>query len=292
MINCYFDESGNSGSILLTEDNKTFDNQFSFTLACICINKERVVDFESDILKLKKKHNIQLQELKCDKIYKKRDNFIFDLLEILKKYDVNILVELVDKKYNLCCNIFNHLFIPWDELCYDYEDNLIASYITDLLYDKISDEFLIKFSRAAKELSKDSVEDLFDCLLDELKSIHSECDVSKLVLRSKKRFLEESMKNVDAYTIFLPEPDPNLKGKNITMLPNLSSFTNIIARLNKIYKRDLSLINVIHDEQVHYELILNKYKIDPALATGPFITTTNDVIGLLLYFLIGWGLYF
>ncbi len=39
-------------------------------------------------------------------------------------------------------------------------------------------------------------------------------------------------------------------------------------------------------------LILNKYKIDPALATGPFITTTNDVIGLLLYFLIGWALYF
>ena len=39
-------------------------------------------------------------------------------------------------------------------------------------------------------------------------------------------------------------------------------------------------------------LILNKYKIDPALATGPFITTTNDVIGLLIYFLIGMILYF
>ena len=39
-------------------------------------------------------------------------------------------------------------------------------------------------------------------------------------------------------------------------------------------------------------LILNKYKIDPALATGPFITTTNDIIGLLIYFLIGSVLYF
>ena len=39
-------------------------------------------------------------------------------------------------------------------------------------------------------------------------------------------------------------------------------------------------------------LILNKYKIDPALATGPFITTTNDIIGLLIYFLIGMTLYF
>ena len=39
-------------------------------------------------------------------------------------------------------------------------------------------------------------------------------------------------------------------------------------------------------------LVLNKYKIDPALATGPFITTTNDVIGLLIYFLIGGVIYF
>ena len=31
-------------------------------------------------------------------------------------------------------------------------------------------------------------------------------------------------------------------------------------------------------------LLLNKYKIDPALATGPFITTVNDIFGLLIYY--------
>ena len=30
-------------------------------------------------------------------------------------------------------------------------------------------------------------------------------------------------------------------------------------------------------------LILNRFKIDPALATGPFITTMNDIVGLLIY---------
>jgi magnesium transporter len=33
-------------------------------------------------------------------------------------------------------------------------------------------------------------------------------------------------------------------------------------------------------------LLLNKFKIDPAIATGPFITTSNDIIGLLAYMLI------
>ena len=34
-------------------------------------------------------------------------------------------------------------------------------------------------------------------------------------------------------------------------------------------------------------LTLKKYKVDPALATGPFITTVNDVLGLFIYFIIG-----
>jgi magnesium transporter len=34
-------------------------------------------------------------------------------------------------------------------------------------------------------------------------------------------------------------------------------------------------------------LVLEKFEIDPALATGPFITTINDVIGLGVYFMLG-----
>lgn len=34
-------------------------------------------------------------------------------------------------------------------------------------------------------------------------------------------------------------------------------------------------------------LVMNKYKIDPALATGPFVTTLNDVVGLFIYFTVG-----
>jgi magnesium transporter len=34
-------------------------------------------------------------------------------------------------------------------------------------------------------------------------------------------------------------------------------------------------------------MTLNKFKIDPALATGPFVTTLNDIFGLIIYFSIG-----
>lgn len=38
-------------------------------------------------------------------------------------------------------------------------------------------------------------------------------------------------------------------------------------------------------------LVLHRVKIDPALATGPFITTLNDIIGLFLYLMIGRMMY-
>ena len=33
-------------------------------------------------------------------------------------------------------------------------------------------------------------------------------------------------------------------------------------------------------------LLLHRFNIDPALATGPFITTSNDICGILIYFSI------
>jgi magnesium transporter len=33
-------------------------------------------------------------------------------------------------------------------------------------------------------------------------------------------------------------------------------------------------------------LILRKLDIDPAIATGPFVTTSVDILGVLLYFMI------
>ena len=33
-------------------------------------------------------------------------------------------------------------------------------------------------------------------------------------------------------------------------------------------------------------IVLDKYGVDPALATGPFITTSNDIIGIIIYFTI------
>jgi magnesium transporter len=51
----------------------------------------------------------------------------------------------------------------------------------------------------------------------------------------------------------------------------------------------LALITVVINAAVvgtFIPIFLNKRGIDPAIATGPFITTSNDVLGILIYFSI------
>ena len=38
-------------------------------------------------------------------------------------------------------------------------------------------------------------------------------------------------------------------------------------------------------------LVLNHFDIDPAVATGVFITTTNDILGVLVYFTVASSIY-
>jgi len=60
------------------------------------------------------------------------------------------------------------------------------------------------------------------------------------------------------------------------------------------YTVSLSLFCVIINAGIlgtFIPLMLNRFKIDPALATGPFITTMNDLLGLFIYFFIGQLMY-
>ena len=39
-------------------------------------------------------------------------------------------------------------------------------------------------------------------------------------------------------------------------------------------------------------ILLSKFGVNPALASGPFITTSNDLLGLTVYFIVAHVLYF
>ncbi|HYQ56126.1 MAG TPA: magnesium transporter [Draconibacterium sp.] len=63
----------------------------------------------------------------------------------------------------------------------------------------------------------------------------------------------------------------------------------VSGNMNLTYSVSISLFIVIIFASLFgtvIPLILNRFKIDPALATGPFITTMNDILGMMIYLTI------
>lgn len=70
----------------------------------------------------------------------------------------------------------------------------------------------------------------------------------------------------------------------------LFSFAYVFNEVRLALVVSISLLTVIIFAAIFgtmIPLVLNRYKIDPALATGPFVTTSNDVLGLFIYFTVG-----
>ena len=70
------------------------------------------------------------------------------------------------------------------------------------------------------------------------------------------------------YNWFFPADDDAIKAQVTTMAVTLSLFGVILFA--SVFG---SLV----------PLVLEKLKIDPAIATGPFVTVTNDIVGMIIY---------
>ena len=72
----------------------------------------------------------------------------------------------------------------------------------------------------------------------------------------------------------------------ISMLVYIYNFIRFGASATVSYSVSISLFAVVMFASIFGTLVpmtLEKLKIDPAIATGPFISITNDIIGMLMY---------
>lgn len=76
--------------------------------------------------------------------------------------------------------------------------------------------------------------------------------VEQMVRDAIVEYKEMRVENSRAHIRFLPSPDLNKHGKNVWMLPNLTSFTNIYARINYFRKRQLDGVRIVHDSSLNW----------------------------------------
>lgn len=255
----YLDESGHSGDAVNSGDEFDFKGQPFFALAAVGIEDEAFIAARID--ELKALHRIPPSELKSKSLTSK-SKFVLDVISFLESIDAPILVELVDKRFFIIANIVSFQLTP---ACMSFPEGASTSYIrngiADFLCAEAPNELLDIFAQACLEPSDENVLLSFSALQElgekrrKLVGPVAEC-LCLMVEDARSEYLELKAGDANAYLQFLPPPDHNKRNKRVWMLPNLTSFTNIYARLNLFFSKKLSGIRIVHDQQLEIEEIL------------------------------------
>ena len=261
MITFYLDESGHSGDMVNGGEPYDFKGQPYFVLAAVGIENEAAM--ASCIAELRQRHKIAPGELKSKSLQAK-PKFIVDLFNDLYERRAPLFVELVDKRYFICVHIASFQLLP---TLMGFQEShglrFIRNTIADFLYIEASDQVLNAFVEACLTPSETMLLESFS-QLEELgntcRDMPENGDIAKGLLQMVEQALieyrEHCQGNDEAYLRFLPPPDYNKHNKCVWMLPNLTSFTNIYARLNLFYGRNLKGVRIVHDQQLEVEDIL------------------------------------
>lgn len=267
----FIDESGNSGDVVKSGRRFDFDGQPVFVLACVGIEDEEALSAE--LTRLKAAYSVSPAELKSASLAK-RPEMVGDLIAYLEHIDAPVMIEAVDKRYYICTNIVSRQLLPMGgEMEADPRVRFLRKAFAERLSRVISDETLDLFLAACRLPGRETVR---ASLVGLQNAVAGETELAQAMSLAAKDRLEELDRDnsEDAHLDFLPIPDDNKAGKAVWMLPNLSSFTNIYARINLAHHGEVGGLQLVHDEQVQFDNILQQAKAQ---------TDTLHEIGVLPY---------
>ena len=251
----YIDESGNAGDLARTDADLRFGDQPIFSLAAVGIDDDPLV--AAAVAELKIQHRVALSELKASRLHN-RPAFIEDLVDLLSTRHAPVLVEVVEKRFMVAIHIVNHQLLTGGHHVGDPTGEALARALAEYLGQAAPDAVLGAFIDACAAPSSASVIGSLTTLRDWAQAFRPKFELSDIAGKLAGLALHELEPDAGpdhpySYRRFLPSPDAGPSGKLMWMLPALSSFTNLYARLNRLHGRQLSGVTLIHDEQRYVE---------------------------------------
>lgn len=258
----YIDESGNTGDLTTASIASYGREQRMFTLAAVGCDLDAA--FHGRFEALKKAHRIQSPEVKSKQGYD-RPQFVSGLLDLLEERGCAIFIEAVDKHYFIIANIMDRIVMPYVGAC-DIQPRTL--WVKGVMADQMAiygpPELAQTFIACCQTRNYVQVRDFY-------KQIIHWAQTSRLptegVADAFVRFTRDSLKDfrklpkAKAVERALPIPDTSPKGKLLWVLPNLTSFTHIYARINRFLEKQVSGVTLFHDEQLQFGDILLQNKI-------------------------------
>lgn len=259
----YIDESGNTGDLSTVKLDSYFTEQRMFALAALGCSLDDA--FQAKFSALKAAHRIQAPEIKSKQVYD-RPRFIIDLLDLLQMHQCPIFIEIVDKHYFVVMNIIERMVVPYVGEC-DTEPRALwmKGVMADYMALYAPPELVHAFAKACQSRNHTEIRDIYKRIIAWAEASHVP---PKEVAEGIVRFTRDSLKDfrklpkAKAVEQALPIPDKNPAGKLLWVLPNLTSFTNIYARINRFAGKQIAGVTLYHDEQLQFaDILLHNKKV-------------------------------
>lgn len=220
---------------------------------------------EEEINRLKERHGIRLGELKSS-ARRERPQFTYEVVRLVCTKGYPFFLEVMDKKHFLATHIASRqLLPPIRGLAADPRTHFFQNLVADYLFERLPDAVFARFIEACLSPSHEAFSAQLSALIKFARVDVGGGDVGAIVwdlATTAEKDYEEARAGGrnDAFFDYLPVPDDNKYQKPVWILPNLSAFTNIYARINLFEEGRLSGISLIHDEQLQFDEILEVSK--------------------------------
>lgn len=255
----FIDESGQTGDVARLSALSGFSDQPVFSLAAVGVADE--LSLEKEINRFREKHRIRFDELKSS-ARRERPDFTYEVVKLVCTERYPFFLEVMDKKYYLAAHMTSRqLLPPLRGLAADPRTHFFQNLVADYLFDRLPDAVFAKFVEACLSPSHEALSAQFSALIDFAREDAGAGEVAVIVCdlaASAKKDYEDARAEgrSKAFFDYLPIPDDNKYQRPVWILPNLSAFTNIYARINLCEKGHLANVRLIHDEQLQFDEIL------------------------------------
>lgn len=257
----YIDESGNTGDLSSVKIDTYFTEQRMFALAAVGVTLDD--EFTKQFGALKVAHHIQAPEVKSKQAYD-RPRFILAMLDLLACRSCPIFIEIVDKHYFVVINMIERMVAPYVGKCDTRPDALwMKGVMADHMALYAPPELTHAFAACCQSRDHTQIRDLYKRIIAWAEGDRASLEIGGGISRFTRDSLKDFRKLPKARAVerALPVPDANPGGKLLWVLPNMTSFTHLYARINRYTSKEVSAVTLFHDEQLQFGDILQHAKI-------------------------------
>ncbi|MGH7028180.1 DUF3800 domain-containing protein [Brevundimonas sp.] len=259
----FLDESGTSGDLSKVGAGLDFKRQPIFVLAAVGVDDEGGLG--ESLAAIRDRRFPQAVELKSSKGHA-TPAVILQLLDAIDTLRGGVLLEVMDKRFTLAATMINTLILrPLSPADHESKALWFRAQLAEQLHETAPTGVYDAFIQACREPGEASLKAAFRAVLEwvppETPRESPAGAIRFFTLDSLKDFRKAGVSKPDVQRRFLPLPDPGHTGKDVWILPHLSAFTNLYARINKLRCGRLAGVQIVHDDQPYFADILRSSKL-------------------------------